>query len=335
MLLKLEVRRYRRHFKNPLYTGNGALTERNGILIRIEDAEGKVGFGEAAPLKWFGTESFQDAFSFLNAWGKEISPEAWLEVPMSLPCCRFAFDSALKMLDGGLQKKADAPIPVAALLPNGNIALDWIEKLQEEGYRTFKWKIGVDAPEIEFGRLEGLLEKLYPDDRIRLDANGALDLESAIAWGERLANIPQIEYLEQPLPLNQMLAYKELQKVTTTPIAFDESTTHLPDLSAMTAGGWDGYIVCKPLIHGPLDTIANWRRIFPGKLSFSSVFETAIGMEILLQIAAEDEEPLALGAGTLAYFEDDGFSLHPVGPELTPGKVSLEDMQTLWRQLPE
>ena len=94
MRLKLEVRRYRRHLKKPLYTGNGALTERNGILIRIEDAEGKVGFGEAAPLKWFGTESFQDAFSFLNAWGNEISPEAWLEVPMSLPCCRFAFDSA-------------------------------------------------------------------------------------------------------------------------------------------------------------------------------------------------------------------------------------------------
>lgn len=333
MPLKLDVRRYRRHFKNPLYTGNGVLTERSGILIRLEDEEGRVGFGEAAPMKWFSTESFQDASAFFASLGESVEPEVWIEVPVSLPCCRFAIDSALKMLSGGLQKKGDKAIPVAGLLPNGKIALDWVGKLLEDGYRTFKWKIGVDPLKTEFARLNGLLEQLPEDGRLRLDANGALDLDTAKTWAERLAGNPKIEYLEQPLPLNQIKAYQELQAHADCPLALDESTTHLPDLSVITSGGWNGYIVCKPLVHGPFDTIDRWRQIFKSKLTFSSVFETAIGMETLLQIATEESDPLAIGAGTLAYFEDDGLSRHPIGSALTPGQVSLEDMESVWRLL--
>lgn len=333
MRLKLEVRRYRRHFKNPLLTGNGVLTERSGMIIRLEDPEGRVGFGEAAPMKWFSTESFQDASAFLSSLGDAVEPDVWIEVPVSLPCCRFALDCALKMMSGHLQDKRPDPIPVAGLLPNGKIALDWIGKLLDQGYRTFKWKIGVDPIETEFERLDGLLEKMPEPARLRLDANGALDRDKSRKWAERLAGDPKIEYLEQPLPLNQIKAYQALQNETTTPLALDESTTHLPDLSVITAGGWNGYIVCKPLVHGPLDTIQQWRQIFRGKLSFSSVFETAIGMETLLQIASQDANPLAIGAGTLAYFEDDGLSRHPIGSALTPGQVSLEDMESVWCQL--
>lgn len=332
MSLKLEVRRYRRHFKNPLYTGSGVLTERTGLIIRLESPEGQVGFGEIAPLRWFGTETFQDAAAFMQSLGEKVAPEVWVEVPPNLPSSRFAIDCALKMMNGGLQAKKDA-IPVAGLLPNGKIALDWISKMLEDGYRTFKWKIGVDGVDKEFARLEGLLEKLPEDGRLRLDANGALSFDDAKAWCERLEGIAQIEYLEQPLPLNQIQAYQSLQSSSSTPLALDESTTHLPDLGVITSGGWNGYIVCKPLVHGPLDTIARWRQIFPRKMTFSSVFETAIGMEALLQIAAEEDNPLAIGAGTLAYFEDDGLSRHPIDSSLTPGAVSLADMESVWSEL--
>ncbi|MCD8481330.1 MAG: hypothetical protein LR015_00825 [Verrucomicrobia bacterium] len=53
---------YTRRFRVPLETAYGIWSERTGVLLRLEDDAGRVGFGEAAPLDQFGGETLQDVF---------------------------------------------------------------------------------------------------------------------------------------------------------------------------------------------------------------------------------------------------------------------------------
>ena len=53
---RLAFRAFRLPLARPLETAHGAIAERCGHLVRVEDADGLVGFGEATPLPEFGTE---------------------------------------------------------------------------------------------------------------------------------------------------------------------------------------------------------------------------------------------------------------------------------------
>jgi O-succinylbenzoate synthase len=52
---RLELRSYRRPFRQPLKTSHGLWSLREGILLRLTDAEGRVGWGEIAPITFNST----------------------------------------------------------------------------------------------------------------------------------------------------------------------------------------------------------------------------------------------------------------------------------------
>ena len=51
MTLRLQRRRFRFALLQPLRTAAGELRERCGWLLRLDDAQGAVGWGEVAPLQ--------------------------------------------------------------------------------------------------------------------------------------------------------------------------------------------------------------------------------------------------------------------------------------------
>ncbi|MBM3856214.1 MAG: o-succinylbenzoate synthase, partial [Verrucomicrobia bacterium] len=55
--IRLQYRRYRLPFHAPVRTAHGVWMQREGLLVRREDERGAVGYGEAAPLPDFGTET--------------------------------------------------------------------------------------------------------------------------------------------------------------------------------------------------------------------------------------------------------------------------------------
>ena len=61
MPLHLQFRRYRLPFRTPVRTAHGLWAEREGLIVRLTDAAqgaaDAVGWGEAAPIPWFGTET--------------------------------------------------------------------------------------------------------------------------------------------------------------------------------------------------------------------------------------------------------------------------------------
>ena len=57
-------------------------------FLRLVDETGRVGWGEIAPLPWFGSETLAQAKDFCSQLGKEITDDAIAAIPESLPACQ-------------------------------------------------------------------------------------------------------------------------------------------------------------------------------------------------------------------------------------------------------
>lgn len=308
--LNVQFRRYERNFVRPLQTSYGSWAKREGLIIRLRDAAGCMGWGEVAPIPWFGTETLDQAIDFIRSLDGEISPAQLWQIPDTLPCCQFAFESAVNGLTSDREPEpiAFAPSTVATLLPAGDRVLQTWQTAWQAGHRTFKWKIGVLPSATEWGLFAQLLAQLPAEGRLRLDANGALTAADCRGWLERCdAAGDRVEFLEQPL--NSVAEMQAIAPHFRTPIALDESVTQFKQLQACIHGGWRGVFVLKPAIAGfpsRLKATIQARRL---DCVFSSVFESFVGQTAALQLAesaaaiAPLDSPRALGFGVGAWLE--------------------------------
>ena len=292
---RLEYRSYRRLFKEPVRTALGVWSTREGFVLRLENNDGLIGFGEVAPIPSFGTETLKEAEAFLaKSEGSDFSEEP----PDSLPCCRFAISCARSIL----RRDFYPPKPtaeVAGLLPAGPLALKKLDDLVSLGFRVFKWKVGVESFKQERELLGLLIDALPAGGVLRLDANGNWNLMDAWNWLESLRSVDEIEFVEDPLEPNLWEAALGLADAFETPLALDLPVT--PDLVPVFAKkSWSGLVTVKPSLMGSVEDILGIERIFPGKVIFSSAFETVFGYEAILRLAnGAKTTKRALGMGDL------------------------------------
>jgi len=287
---RFEFRTYQRRFRQPLKTHHGAWTVREGIFVRLEDEAGRVGFGEIAPLAWFGSESIEETIAFCQTAPTSIDSDWIQNIP--LPACQFGFESATRSL---------LPLPrlnYSALLSD---VQNWTE-LYQQGYRTFKLKIAIASIETEIATLESLLNQLPKDIALRLDANMGLNESETHQWLEFCERY-NIEFIEQPMQINQFETMLKLSQQYQTSIALDESVSSLAQLRDCFDQGWRGIFVIKPAIAGFPSHLKQFCQQHQIDTVFSTVFETAIGRRMGLQLAAELSSR-AVGYGTAHWFED-------------------------------
>jgi o-succinylbenzoate synthase len=286
---RVEVTPYARPFRQPLQTSHGVWSVREGAIVTLTDADGNVGQGEIATLEWFGTESLGAAIEFCAGLDGWITTEQIFGIPDRFPCCQFGFESAhVPPLPRGARGVTDwkrSP-PIAALLPTGQPAIDSWQSHYDRGHHTFKWKIGVSPIADEIQWFHELHRQLPPDAQLRLDANAGLSLDLAKRWLEEFAICP-IEYLEQPLPVDQFAAMQTLGETYATPIALDESIANLQSLKDCHDRGWTGIYVIKPAIVGSPRRLQQFMQEHPIDVVFSSVFETEIGYAAGLRLAEQ------------------------------------------------
>jgi o-succinylbenzoate synthase len=297
---RVAFRPYHRRFRSPLQTSYGGWEVRSGIILQLTDATGLVGFGEIAPLAAFGSETLEQALAYCDQLAGSIAREAIFAIPDRLPACQFGFESAIANLPA-----PHFPNPFhSALLPTGSAALVHWPDLWAQGYCTFKWKIGVAPIDQELDLFTQLLTQLPAQAQLRLDANGGLTVPQAEQWLQICAGQP-LEFLEQPLPSDQFAALLHLSQQSETPLALDESVATLTQLKTCYEQGWRGIFVIKPAILGSPARLRQFCRDHPVDAVFSTVFETAIGRQAGLQLAAELGAPhRALGYGTGHWFAD-------------------------------
>lgn len=328
MELRLAHRAYRRRFRRPLATAHGEWAYREGFILRSEQGAA-VNYAEVAPLPEFGTETVLEAAALLEQLVK--NPD--LPIPGTHPCCAFA-RSAVGAGIGALAS-GDHAYAVAGLLPAGRAALAELGRKLASGYRTFKWKIGVFPVAEETAIAGELLAGLPVGAQLRLDANAGLTAGELEQWLEALGEARhQIEFLEQPLPPGAEARMADLAAAGGIPIALDESLNGPEGWRWMVPGAWTGPLVIKPLLMGPLPELVARLRLVADQLVLSSVFETRVGVQNLIGLAAQlPRNSFALGFDTREAF-DDGFSVAGAGPRLLSAPITPADLDELWNTLP-
>lgn len=328
--LHWQVKPYSRPFRQPLTTAHGPWTVRRGLLVRVGSPGLGWGYGEVAPIPWFGSETLAAALAYVTALPQ---PATLPPIPPALPACRFGLETAWQ----ALHHRSPSPHPfpphqVCALLPSGDAALTAWQPLWHQGHRIFKQKVGITSLTQEQNQVQTLAAALPPGGQLRLDANGGLNPGQATRWlglcdrlnaqrshqsADASPHPPIVAHLEQPLPPSQFDALLALARQFHTPIALDESVATLADLVAYHRRGWRGVLVIKPGIAGFASQVQRFCHRHRLRPVFSSVLETGVGREAALRLAdhVQQQDPTrplpALGFGTDAWFTDRWPCLSP------------------------
>jgi o-succinylbenzoate synthase len=295
---------YQRPFRQPLKTSHGVWEIRVGIIIQLTDELGRSHQGEIAPIPWFGSESIEQARSWCEQIGDSITIEQIYQIPDHLSACQFGFGSALTAFDPDLLSQTKLNPDISALLPSGEAAIARIQALSAQGYRTFKWKIGVLSVAQEVAIWRQLIIGLPPNGKLRLDANGGLTYEQAEEWLGICDREARIEFIEQPLGIDSITETIELAKAYDTPIALDESVATFDRIRAAYTQGWRGIYVIKPGIGGFPWRLAEFITQYQLDVVFSSVMETSVGRDAAFRLASGLKLNRSMGFGIDEWFID-------------------------------
>lgn len=336
MELSLQYKVYKRPFSTPLVTRYGKWDIREGIIVRLENEEGAIGFGEVAPIDWFKCDNLVELEKTLKQLPPRLDLNALNTLSLNAPL-QFALESAhMQLMGWPIFKERKKALNNTALLPAGEQALEHIAHLIEQGYKTFKWKIGVEPLETELLIGKRLLEKLDDTSRLRLDANGGLDMVATERWLTDF-NDSRVDYLEQPMPVGEEKAMAALSRKHKKPIALDESVTDIPTLDKLTKDFPRGPFVIKTSLIGSIKQFVEWRQRNPHvRLIYSSAFETSIGFQAGLLLASSDTQSEdAVGFGTMSSFSNDVFNVKHEPSALidTEHLLQAPHFETLWNHL--
>ncbi len=304
-IASVEVVPYALPFREPYVTANGTLTRREMVLLRLRDEDGLAGLGEAVPLSLRGGAGLDTVVAELERLGEsEELDEAGLRggsAALSAPA-RCAALTALLDLRGrrAASERGAASEPAPAVRCNATLVagdpaavVSAAESWAADGFSTFKLKLGTgdDAAQVRAVR-----EALGPRARIRVDANGAWDVETAKRTLGELEPY-EIELAEQPVATLEEAM--EIARSTSIPIAGDESIESRADAkraAAMEACQLTGIKLSK--VGGP-EVAIEIAEVLPAYLS--SALDGPIGIAAAAQVAATLGEVAGGGGPGLAH----------------------------------
>jgi o-succinylbenzoate synthase len=304
--------------KEPFVTSGGVLSARELVLLRIEDDDGLVGYGEAAPLELYDGVAIEQVVRALRN-GTEGPPQARAAEEMA------KLDLEARRAGRGLGEPGADAIPVNRTLPAGppEETAHAAREALRQGYSCFKVKVGLPDDDERVAAVRAAIGS-WP--ALRLDANGAWAPDEAVRRIARLEPY-DIQLVEQPCGTLEELAL--VRPLVPVPIAADESVASPEDVRAAAAGracdavnvklaGAGGFTAARQAVR---EAQAHDLRPF-----LSSTLDGPWGIAAALQLAASEGISLACGLGTLELFDAriaralprpaDGLMAVPEGPGL-------------------
>jgi O-succinylbenzoate synthase len=208
-----------------------------------------------------------------------------------------------------------AEVPVNALVPavDAGLAGRLVAEAVAAGVTSVKVKVGAGSLADDADRVASVRAALGPEGRIRLDANGAWDVDTAVSAIDCLAGF-DLELVEQPVADLGDLAL--VRRRVAVPVAADESVRNLEDARRLAAVDAADAVVVKVQ---PLGGVRATLRVVEAAgvpAVVSSMYETSIGLAAGLALAAAlPDLPYAcgLGTGTLLAGDVVAAPLVPVG----------------------
>jgi o-succinylbenzoate synthase len=318
-VVSLRADRVKVPFRRPFATATGMWVDREAWIVRMVDADGRTGVGEAV-LEPADGETAAIVLEHLVREAVGMAEDGVLPSTQELEqhgspgrALRAALDAArldlgrtpgLRVSDGGVGVGVNATL--ASVGPAA--AAEAARQAVSAGFATLKLKAGAEREtEVLTERVAAVREAVGPGVRLRLDANGAWDLETAT---ERLSAVGRydIEYVEQPLPADDAEGFAQLRRRVRVPLAADEAVTSIRAARALLEADAVDVLVVKPVrVGGPeaVREIAALAAEHGVPVVVSTLFETGVGIAAGLAIAADLPD---VSAGRLAAQPDHGLA---------------------------
>ena len=247
--------------RKPVAMAGSTVSRAENILVRIEAADGTVGWGEAASAPTMTGDTLpglvgavrdhlaprligQDAWQrpvlrrkLLAALHGNTGAHSAVEIAL-LDLAGRAAGLPLIELVGGAMRRAVAPM---WLLGNATPEQDIVEAQAKnaQGFAFFKLKIGTKPVETEIAGTLALRRALGPAMPLCADANCGLTFDAARRYVEGVHDAALL-FVEQPLSPEDLGALARLTRVAPIPIGADEGIHSLADIEAHERCGAGG-----------------------------------------------------------------------------------------------
>ncbi len=289
-------------FRRPFLTAIGMWLHREAWIVRLRAPDGRVGLGEAV-LEPGAREVAETVLRRLVRDAAERARAGDVPSAEELALHGAPGRALAAALDAArLDLGAGAAIAAAAtgatdggMAVNGTISFggpnagaEAALQAIEAGFVTLKLKAGAERETADLvARVRAVRAAVGPDIRLRLDANGAWDLPTA---EERLDAVARfdLEYVEQPLPPDDVDAMAELRREVDVRLAVDETVESPRAARAVLAAGAADVLVVKPArVGGPAGVleIAALAATAGVPVVVSTLFETGVGVAAALAAA--------------------------------------------------
>jgi L-alanine-DL-glutamate epimerase-like enolase superfamily enzyme len=318
--MKLDFERRMLRFERPVQTSYGELHERALLSVALRDEDGVTGYGEAAPFEPYDGVAIERAEAALASYAPVLAAARGLNGAQLLDACRAVDDlpQALAAVDLALWDRGGriSGKPIAAMLtddpPTGvpvNASLSSLDRASvaeqaaaavSAGFQCVKLKVGLGD---DAGHVAAARAAIGPKVALRLDANGAWDVEQAVRTIEALEPCA-LELVEEPV--HGLHAVREVRERVAARVAIDETAAEHGALGAGVAdavclkisrcGGIGATIAAAALVRssGAEPYIAS---TYDGPLGI------AAGVHVAAALASRGPVPHC-GLATLALFDE-------------------------------
>jgi len=259
---------------------------KSGWIIKLISNNKKIGFGEVSPLHKKDLKKCAKQLDMIPEYIEEFNLSE--QIHIFHPCIQSAINSALAEIYGKIIFKEnyyfDEIGKTAILLNHENVVSD-INDIKKRHFDigkslTLKWKVALKNNYEEEAKLEEILSKIGNNIKLRIDANGSWGRDIANRWADILKDNKNIDWLEQPLCVDDIDGLTELNKKI--PIALDESLLKFPIL----IDEWEGWQIRRPSQEKNPDKLLRDLENKKALISISTSFETGIGRRWLYHLSS-------------------------------------------------
>jgi muconate cycloisomerase len=245
--------------KKPVQMAGETVAHADNVFVRIESDDGVVGWGEAASAPTMTGETVAGMMAAIELMAPKLlgaAADDFVAASAAMDSqlygnsgAKAAIEIALHDLAGRatgrpvyalLGAKARSRMPVLAVIGSEDAAADLREAQQRwnAGYRAFKIKVGLGAPEADATRTRILCEALKRQALSRqsepclvsADANQGFSVDGALDYVRAIADCG-LDFFEQPVNAHDLDGMSRIAAASTVPIGADEGIHSLGDIA--------------------------------------------------------------------------------------------------------
>lgn len=228
--------------KKPVMMAGASVHQADNVVVRINDGDGTVGWGEAASAPMMNGETQAGMVAAIDhiaghLTGAEVTGAATIRdiVDRAIagnPGAKSAVEIALLDLLGlrkgqpiyALLNRAERPrAPVLSFIAGGTPEEDvaHARAMVAEGHVALKVKIGLAGVAADLSRCAAVRAAVGSGIRISADANEGYDRDEALAFVSGAADAG-LDFVEQPVAANDLEGMQACAEACAVPIAADE-----------------------------------------------------------------------------------------------------------------